>query len=296
MKTVTQQDYYERILRVLVHIQAHLDDPLDLDDLAALACFSPYHFHRIFRGVVGEPLKEHIRRLRLERAAYQLKTTDRAITHIAFDAGYDAHEAFTRRFKAQFNSSPADFRKQHALHDWGSSSGVHYVADGQLDFTPQENDMDTLEVNIVHRDPERVMFMRHVGPYDQVGNTWQALMGFAASKRMFGTMARPLAIVHDDPDVTSPDKLRYDVCLVVGENFRPEGQIGVQEIAGGDYAVGLHKGPYDQLGKTYAAVLGQWLPAHDRTPALKPCLEVYLNNPQDTPPADLLTEVHVPLA
>ena len=59
----------KRILRVLVHIQTHLDENLALDDLARVAHFSPFHFHRVFRGMMGESVKEHVRRLRLERAA-----------------------------------------------------------------------------------------------------------------------------------------------------------------------------------------------------------------------------------
>ena len=69
MKNSTLQDYQERMLRVLVHIQQHLDEELALEALARIACFSPYHFHRIFRGMLGESLQEHVRRLRLQRAA-----------------------------------------------------------------------------------------------------------------------------------------------------------------------------------------------------------------------------------
>jgi len=62
--------------------------------------------HRIFRGVVGETVAEHIRRLRLERAAQRLKSGERPVTEIAFEAGYEAHEAFTRAFRARFGASP----------------------------------------------------------------------------------------------------------------------------------------------------------------------------------------------
>ena len=81
-----------------MHIQHHLDEAVSLDELAALAHFSPYHFHRIFRGMVGESVMEHVRRLRLERAAHRLKFSDEPITRIAFEAGYETHEAFTRAF------------------------------------------------------------------------------------------------------------------------------------------------------------------------------------------------------
>lgn len=57
------------MLRVLVHIQQHLDEALELNDLAGLAHFSPYHFHRVFQGMVGETLMAHVRRMAAEAGA-----------------------------------------------------------------------------------------------------------------------------------------------------------------------------------------------------------------------------------
>src|SRR5512142_3223270 len=125
MRTATAADYQERILRTLAYIQAHLDDALDLDDLARVACFSPYHFHRVFRGLVGEPVQEHVRRLRLERAAWHLKLQDAAVTDVALAAGYESHEAFTRAFHAMFKTTPTQFRAAHQSAP-ESPSGVHY--------------------------------------------------------------------------------------------------------------------------------------------------------------------------
>ena len=107
MKATTLQHYRERILKVLVHVQQNLDEATSLERLAEVAGFSPFHFHRIFRGMVGETVAEHVRRLRLERAAMRLKHTDQPVTRIAFDAGYEAHEAFTRAFGAMFGVAPS---------------------------------------------------------------------------------------------------------------------------------------------------------------------------------------------
>jgi AraC family transcriptional regulator len=73
---VSREDYAERILRVLDFIQRNLDEAMTPADLARLAHFSPFHFQRIFRALVGESVMGHIRRLRLERAALRLLHTD----------------------------------------------------------------------------------------------------------------------------------------------------------------------------------------------------------------------------
>src|SRR5688500_16075064 len=98
----TVQVHRERILRVLRHLQEHLDRALSIDELANVASFSEFHFHRIFREIVGEPVAAHVRRLRLERAALELFFTDRPTKQIAGDVGYGSPEAFTRAFAAQF--------------------------------------------------------------------------------------------------------------------------------------------------------------------------------------------------
>jgi AraC family transcriptional regulator len=100
--------------------------------------------------------------------------------------------------------------------------------------------------------------------------------------------------VHDDPEVTPPDKVRYDACLVVDDRFQPEGEVGLQEI-GGDYAVATHRGPYDALGEVYAWVCGQWLPGSGRELRSAASVEVYQNSPQEAKPAELLTDIHLPL-
>src|SRR5437867_229857 len=129
MREETREAYRERILRVLIHIQERLDEELPLEELASVACFSPYRFHRVFPGMVGESVKEHVRRLRLERAAHRLKFTDLSITSIAFDAGFEAHESFTRAFHEMFGEPPSRFRETHrALPCREVPSGVHYQA------------------------------------------------------------------------------------------------------------------------------------------------------------------------
>lgn len=292
MKDSTEKLYAERLLRVLVFIQQHLDEEMPLEELARVAHFSPYHFHRIFRGMVGESLREHIRRLRLERAAQRLKHTDHSVLEIALEAGFQTHEAFTRAFRALLGCSPSQFRSDSnaAL----TAHGIHYqeVETSAPSLISGDGEMD---VKIEHLDPLRVAFVRHVGPYHEVGKAWETLCTQLGKEGLIGPDSRFVGVCYDDPEVTVPEKIRYDACVTVDEDFRAEAEVGLQTLPGGAFAVVTHTGPYDRLGQTYAELFGRWLPSSGRELRSEPSLEFYLNDPESTDPEDLLTDIYAPL-
>jgi AraC family transcriptional regulator len=290
MKLSTEQDYRARIVRTLLYIQRHLDDDLQLEQAASVAAFSTFHFHRVFRGMVGETFADHVRRLRLERAATQLKRLDQPVTQIALDAGFQAHESFTRAFGEMFSMSPSQFRSAHKPTP-ASRSGVHF-GDTEAYHLP---DYDALSVEVKDIGPMQVLFVRHKGPYDRVGATWGKLMSFAGMRGLLGPDMKLIGIAHDDPDVTPPDLLRYDAAVAVNRPIAPEGEFGVAEITGGLYATATHKGPYHELARTYERVYGGWLPQSGYEPRDAPSYEQYLNSPQSAQPEDLLTVIHVPV-
>ena len=109
METLT---YQQRIGLVLRHIEQHLDARPNLEELARIACFSPYHFHRIFSSMVGESVAAYVRRLLLERAAMQLGHSPESVTQIALGAGYDSVDAFTRAFRAHLGMLPSEYRRR----------------------------------------------------------------------------------------------------------------------------------------------------------------------------------------
>jgi len=297
MKEDTRQDYAERIIRVLVHIQQNLDDALPLEDLAAIAHFSPFHFHRVFTGMVGESVMQYVRRLRLERAAMRLKHGERPVTSIAFEAGYETHEAFTRAFRSAFGRSPSEFRAAGgAAEKIDSPAGVHFIAaDDEMTFHPITLEDRPLDVQVKTIEPLRAAFIRHVGPYNQVGAAWERLCDWAGARALFGSNMRFFGACYDDPEVTPAEKIRYDACLTVDDSVQGEGEVGVQMLGGGRYAVTLHEGPYERLNETYAALYGRWFAASRYEPGPGPCLEFYLNDPNSTEPEDLLTEICVPI-
>jgi AraC family transcriptional regulator len=281
MTTPTQQTYRQRILAVQLFIQEHLDEELPLDRLARVAHFSRFHFHRVFKALVGEAVREYVRRLRLESAAVALKTTGCGVLEIALDDGYGTHEAFTRAFRQQFGVSPSEFRDgHHPLHSPETSMTTT--------ATPADVRIETVP-------PRRVVFIRHVGPFDTAEPAFQRLFSWAGRRGLFRPDTLVIGICPDDPDVTPPEKIRFDCCLTVSDSVKPEGEVGVQAVAGGEHAVATHRGPYSRLGETYRWLYGVWLPTSGREPGDAPPFEVYRNSPGETPPEDLLTDIYVPL-
>lgn len=296
MKATTAADYERRILRVLTHIQANLDEPMHVEGLAGIASFSPYHFHRIFRGMVGETVIEHVRRLRLERAAFQLSYGKRRVTDISLDAGYDALEAFSRAFKTVFGCSPSAYRSATAPARPSARSGVHYSADGCIEtFTPVKGDL-AMDVTVTEKKPQAVAFVRHTGPYEEVGPTWERLCAWAGPKGLITGETKFIGVSYDDPGVTEPDKIRYDACISLDRPVLPEGDIGVQELPGGTFAVTVHKGPYSGLKDAYDWLMGTWLADSGYEAGGCPTYEVYLNAPDKVPPEELRTEINLPLS
>lgn len=281
MRPDTANSYRQRISNVLTHIQQNLDGPLTLDELAGVACFSPFHFHRVFRGMVGEAVKEHVRRLRLERAARELRRTESAVLGIALEAGYETHESFTRAFADTFGMPPSEFRRRReASLEAHLFPGAPSRAGG---------------FRVRRLDAMRVAFVRHVGSYDDVGKAWSKLYPWAAIEGLMGPGTRVLGIAHDDPDITPPDKLRYDAALTLTRPAAPAGEIGIAEIPAGEYATALHSGPHNCLSDSYAELAGKWLPETGRELRDAAAIEFYFNSPQTTPAEELRTEICLPL-
>ena len=264
-------------MRAVVAIERDLDAELSLPALADHACLSAFHFHRLFTAVVGEAPAEYVRRLRLERAAHELSTTDRGVADIATEAGYGSQSAFTRAFGDRFGCAPGEFRERERGR-WTARVVEQRALVGRIETIA----------------PLRVAFIRHVGPYDQVRPVFERLASWAAA-RASNLAPLFLGLAHDVPGITPADKLRFDCCIEVTANVRGEGDVGVTEVCGGDYASAVHRGPFDRLAETYAWLARDFIPREGRSMRKAPFVEIYFTPPERTQPAELLTEVLIPV-
>ena len=102
--------YVERVNRAIDHILRDLAQPLGLEAVAAAAGFSPFHFHRVFKSLMGETRNQFVKRQRLERALYQMcHAPNRSLTDVALDCGFRSSSDFSRSFKQRYGVAPRVF-------------------------------------------------------------------------------------------------------------------------------------------------------------------------------------------
>jgi AraC family transcriptional regulator len=299
VKSETRSFYVRVVQAVIEHVAQHLDEALSLDAVAARACLSPFHFHRVFRGMVGETPLELARRLRMERGAWQLAHTSLSITQIAFNAGFETHEAFTRAFRSCYGEPPSDFRHRDVRRvELAAPNGVHFDERGAVPpFVPRDSGGRHMDVEIKRMPEMRVAALRHLGPYNQIGEAFGRLGEIAGPAGLFATpSAAMIALYHDDPESTPADQLRSDAGVAVTSDAKLPKELSEHRLAAGRYAKTLHVGSYDKLGDTWARFLGEWLPDSGERLGEGPSYERYVNDPRTTPKDKLLTEIYVPIA
>ncbi|AOK30789.1 MULTISPECIES: AraC family transcriptional regulator [Burkholderia] len=143
-----------------------------------------------------------------------------------------------------------------------------------------------------------VLAVDHVGPYPEINRAFDTLSAWIGERGLFGPETQCIGIFHDDPHTTPAEQLHAQACFALGPatasiNVTPP--VTHATVAGGEHAVLVHRGPYADLQQAYDWLYGTWLPNSGRESADAPPFELYLNSPADTQPADLVTEIHVPL-
>ncbi len=150
-----------------------------------------------------------------------------------------------------------------------------------------------MDVRIETIDEIEMARIRHVGPYNEAGRCFERLFEWADS--VGGRPGRVFSLSYDDPDTVAPESLRSDACLELRTDVAPPPDITVDTLAVGRYAIHTHRGPYDGIAEAYRRLFLVWLPQSGEEIDDRPCMEIFLNSPLDTPPAELVTELCLPL-
>lgn len=292
VRKITRLDHEVRIEEAARLIVAELDAPLEPSALADRVCMSRFHFHRVFQGLLGETVGDLSRRLRLERAASRLRTTDQPITCIAFEAGYATHEAFIKAFRQVFGCTPSVFR--NVLEYDGllpTPNGIHYNDPdlAALRFAPSTGGIQ-MNIELRELEPKRALCMSHRGPYYMIGQTFGKIAGWCGAHGVQPGMG--IAVYYDDPQSVAPEQLRSDAGFLVDGDLRIEDpEVHFVDLPGGLYAVGTHVGPYEGLNSAWSELSGRWFPSSGCEFGSAPAFELYLNNCMEVKPEELVTEI-----
>ncbi|MEZ5072524.1 MAG: AraC family transcriptional regulator [Bacteroidales bacterium] len=295
MQSQSRTEYLRRINRVIDYIDERLDENIPLEKLAEVACFSPFHFHRIWRAMTGETLHNFVKRIRLQNAGRMLLSDPaRPVAEIATLCGFNSSAVFCRSFKTHYGMSTGEFRQHHGVWDrkMDQSTGKEsqswlppplYISDELLNQMRNVHMEKHIEVKTMPA--MDLVYCRHTGAFDQIGGAFEKLMKWAGPRGLLRfPETKTVTVYHDDPKVTDPEKVRQSACITVEPGVRTEGEFGNMHVPGGTYVVGHFSIKPHQFTDAWDAVC-LWLADSGYQPADGYPYEFYPEeHTQDIPP------------
>jgi AraC family transcriptional regulator len=310
--------HFRKVQPALAYAVSHLDQDVSLTALAGQAGLSPFHLQRVFTAVAGESPKQLTVRLRLERAAVMLLTTEDSVLEVALACGFQSHEVFCRTFLRRFGMTPKAYRKrgftgeamtshkkEHAMlvSRVGPCIGLFHIRE---ETNTEGNDM-TYSITKKQLQPEPVLIVRRRVKRSEIAATIGAALPHVfqyAQQHGIALAGHPFTRYLDvGPGLlTIEPGMRVaasgqDPVKIEAEWTRASGDAEVVRdmLPGGLVATTTHSGPYDTLHEAYAAIEA-WIEAEKLTPAGAPW-EYYVTDPAQYPdPKDWKTDVFWPLA
>ena len=251
----------ERLNEALDHIESHLDQRIEVTELARIAMTSEYHFRRMFSALAGLSLSEYIRRRRLTVAGAEVLAGERTLLEIAVRYGYGSGEAFARAFRTQHGVGPGEARRGGAALNSQPRMSFRLIVEGS----------STMRYRVVEREQFHVVGKRARVPLVHLG------MNPAIADFIRGidkeTMRRITALsdqepegivgVSDDLDPSRAEGTELDYYHgVVSRSAGPE-ELDTLTVPAGTWAVFESSGPFPQaLQYLWRDVFTQWFPSN----------------------------------
>jgi len=288
MKDVTQTYYQKKVDDVLQYIHNHLNENLTIKELAEFSGISLFHFHRILKGALNEPIAAYIDKVRLDTAVKLIRFSNESINDISTKIGYNDVSSFSKAFSKEFGISPQEFKSNREI-----------VLNTHVDYRIDSKGILVSETKpkILVLPDKKVIYIRVVGEYggNEVNEAWEQLVDFITQYKLLGWNPEFFSIYYDDPDNVDRGKCVSDLCFTTKKEVIKHDVFKSNLIEGGKYAVFRYKGPYERLWELYEKVYGNWLLSVDYKLRDVPSLEKYINYSPKTKAEDLLTEIYIPI-
>jgi AraC family transcriptional regulator len=275
--TQASNEYIKRIDRVIDHLRSHLDQSFKLEELARIACFSDFHFHRIFGAMIGETLNSFTNRLRLEKAARLLRRSSQSATDVALECGFSSSATFSRAFSKAYNVSPSEYRKTGKFKNSKICKELFPKHEYVLPMTEKEKEA-AFPIEIKKFPAWDVAYIRVSNSFegDRVLQAFRKIIAWAKSQKIYdkGTL---FGMSIDDPSVTPKHLYRYEACFASSSPFDCTEDISKTKIPSRAYAVTRIHGDIRRSATAWDYLSGDWLIKSDYEPEHAPGFEIILN-------------------
>lgn len=300
---LTSEEHIKRIRKVLNFIDQNLGNELSLDNLAEIGSYSPFHFHRIFRSIIGETLQEYITRKRMEKAAMMLtKEKELSLEQVFLEVGFSSNSTFTKNFKKYFGISPTTFKKNcpekfNKISPINSHSGQKEVVFEKYlyNLNQMKNFMENNAKIEVKELPEmHLASVLSIG-VQNISKSYSTLISWAISKNIFPReTAKMITVYHDSFKVTAPDKVRIHACMLLDKPIKTDGEIFPETLPKGKYIVGSYCITLDDFEKAWNALF-LWMNDNGYQYRKTPPFEIYHNNFQEHPEKKCIVDFCIPV-
>ena len=247
-------DHLKRINRTLTYVDDHLGDALDLDALAAVAGFSRFHFHRVFKRVAGASPQEYVKRRRLEMAFHFLSNdSSLGVNEVSDLLGFSSPSNFARSFRGLYSFAPRHLRRP--------STYPFRAGPGPEDGRPFVF-IDPSQVRLGAVEPFRVLFERRKGrPTDPalVGRVFAGLHAEAERRGCSMAGAREVVIGKSIPGLVAPEESAFDFGVEIPSSAVVDDPDLVQVVQGGTYARYEYRGDPSRVVDCWGELYSVWL-------------------------------------
>jgi AraC family transcriptional regulator len=265
--------YRSRIERALAYMQSNLGGELSLDGAAEAACFSKYHFHRIFSAAMGESFADYVRRLRLDRAANFLEHhPNMSVTEVALESGFSSPSVLSRLFAERFGVPPSAWREDKrstSPRDGGSCRPWPCCDDGA-------RARGAWPISTRMLPALRFASCLHIGPYGPgIHEAWSRLYRWAGPRGILGPSSFAAGVSWDNPELCPPESCRYSACIAIPDEIEPSGEVVLLAFPARNYLCLEFRGPEAEFAAAYDRLYGRVLPESGCEPEDAPAIELY---------------------
>jgi len=281
-KSQANSEYARRINRVIDYLRGNLDRQVKLEELAKVACFSEFHFHRIFGAIAGETLNNFTNRLRLEKAARLLRYSRQNLTDIALECGFSSSATFARAFRSGYDTSPSQFRKSGEIKKSKICKELFPQDEYGLPMSAEEKKA-AFPVRLIDIPERQVAYLRVTNAFDldRMLAAFVTVIEWAKSQDVF-SQGILFGMTVDDPHVTPKHLYRYEVCLASSLPFECMAGMSQLKMPAMRYAAIKVSGDIHKVATAWDYLYRDWLIHSAYEPEHAPALEIFLDKESAT--------------